>query len=321
MVDGRLSLAESFRAARDIGYPAKSRSFASLRMTKLTRLPRLNRATLSAGQRLRTTNDQRLPTAHRIHKQPHRPRHARWQLPEERIPSVDIYPLAVMRDQQPALLLVFAWIMRFEQRCEIAVPLIHKIKTALLHPAVEVLLRDLIWVMKDRVRWIENLDRRLFDRNAGPAKCCRIRRIFARIKIDRHPKRSHRVVLHDQAPTIFDELEQPGVVINYAFLGIISADAQHDRLVLAQVLAGQLVSRNHRDIHPDLLEHRRNVVARAPDVSNFEVSGDLHIHDRHALHGRLVVIKGAEIFARDHCISLAVGLFPAREFRSNMSLA
>src|SRR2546430_14563312 len=53
----------------------------------------------------RATNDQRLTTSYQIHKQPYRPRHTRRQLPEERIPRVDIYPLAVMRHQQSALLL------------------------------------------------------------------------------------------------------------------------------------------------------------------------------------------------------------------------
>ena len=211
-----------------------------------------------------------------------------------------------MRHQQSALLLAFARIMRFEQRSKVTVPLRHEVQPALLHPAREIFLSNFIRRMKDRVRWIENRNRRFLHRNAAPAQRCRIGRVFARIKIDWHPKRSHRVVLHDQAPTIFDEIEQPLVIINHAFLGIISADAQHDRLVLAQVLAGQLVSRNHRDIHPDLLEHSRNVVARAHDVSNLEVLGDLHVHDRHALHRRLVVIKRAEIFACDHRIPLAV---------------
>src|ERR1035441_4372961 len=161
---------------------------------------------------LRTTNDQRLTTPDQIHKQPHRSRHARRQLPEECISRVDIGSLAVVRDKQSALLFAFSRIVRFEQRRKVRVPLRHEVETALLHPSLKISLRNFIRKMKDRVRGIENRNRSLFHRNPRPAQRRWKRRVFARIKIDRHPKRSQRVVLHDQAPTILDEIEQTLVV-------------------------------------------------------------------------------------------------------------
>src|ERR1017187_1859831 len=108
---------------------------------------------------LRTTNDQRLTTADQIHKQPHRSRHARRQLPEERVSRVDIGSLAVMRYQQSAFLLALSRIVRFEQRRKVRVPLRHEVEPALLHPALEIFLRNFIGRMKDRVRGIENRNR------------------------------------------------------------------------------------------------------------------------------------------------------------------
>src|ERR1039458_3151133 len=57
-----------------------------------------------------------MTSADQIHKQPHRSRHARRQLPEERIPRVNVCPFARVRQQQPAFLLAFLRIMRFKQR-------------------------------------------------------------------------------------------------------------------------------------------------------------------------------------------------------------
>ncbi len=133
-----------------------------------------------------------------------------------------------MRHQQPALLLAFARIMRFQQRRKIAVPLRNEVQPALLHPALKISLRDFVWRMKDRVYWIENRNRRLFHRYSRPAQGCRIRRELARIEIARR-----RVVLHHQPSARLHKIEQALVVHNHIFLRVVSANPQHDRLIAA----------------------------------------------------------------------------------------
>ena len=70
----------------------------------------------------------------------------------------------------------------------------------------------------------------------------------------------------------------------------------------------QILRWNQRDIHPDLLENRWNVVARAHDVADFQIVRDLHIDDADLLPRWLVVVEAAQIFTRDERVSLAVFL-------------
>src|SRR5277367_4323882 len=97
-----------------------------------------------------------------IHIQTNRPRNARRQLPEERISSVDICAFAKLGSQHPTLQWRLTWIVRCKQRREMAVPIGHEIQTALLHPSLKILLRNLVGGMKDAVIRRENLDRCLF---------------------------------------------------------------------------------------------------------------------------------------------------------------
>jgi len=72
-----------------------------------------------------TTNDQRLslmPRRQQIHIQPHRSRHPRRQLPEERISRIDVRPLPILRHQQPTLLFGLPRIVRSQQRREMRIP-------------------------------------------------------------------------------------------------------------------------------------------------------------------------------------------------------
>ena len=65
-------------------------------------------------------------------------------------------------------------------------------------------------------------------------------------------------------------------------------------------------------VHPDLLQDGRNVVARTHDVADFQIMRHLHVDDAHALPGGLIVIKAAQIFARDQGVSFAVLLASSR---------
>src|SRR5215813_4506908 len=96
---------------------------------------------------------------YQVHEQSDRPRHARWQLPEEGISRVDVSALAILRHQQPALLVRFGGIVAREQWLKVIVPFVHVVQTALLNPAVEIFLRNLVWIMKDGIIRRENLHR------------------------------------------------------------------------------------------------------------------------------------------------------------------
>src|SRR5580692_9956934 len=125
-----------------------------------------------------------------VHIKPDRSRHARRQLAEESVSRINVRSLAVLRAQQSALLWRLSRIIRSQQRLEIAVPLIHEIQPALLHPSVEVVLRDLVGEVKDAIVRSQNLYRSLFHRNPCPAELRGIRREFPFVEI-----RDARVVL------------------------------------------------------------------------------------------------------------------------------
>src|SRR5271156_1707566 len=137
-----------------------------------------------------------------VHIKPDRSWHPRRQLAEESVSRVDIGSLAVLRAQQAALLRRFSGIMASQKRLEITVPLIHEIQPALLHPSVEVVLRDLVGEVKDAIVRSQNLYRSLFDRNPCPAELCGIRRKFPFVEI-----RDTSVVLRHQRASVVDEIE------------------------------------------------------------------------------------------------------------------
>ncbi len=69
---------------------------------------------------------------------------------------------------------------------------------------------------------------------------------------------------------------------------------------------------------PICLKHGRNVVPRAHDVSDFQVMGNLHVDDAHALSRRLVVVEAAEVFARDRaCNPRCISRLPIRGLRGS----
>src|ERR1035437_2651420 len=72
------------------------------------------------------------------------------QLAEEGISGVQVVSLAVLRQQQPALLGRFAGIVASQERREVRVPLIHEVQTTFLHPAVKIARRNLVGIMEHR---------------------------------------------------------------------------------------------------------------------------------------------------------------------------
>src|SRR5436190_1648767 len=89
--------------------------------------------------------------AQKVYKEPYCARNSCRQLAKECVSGVDICALAVLRAQQAALLLVFIRIVTGKQRREVLVPLVHEVETALLDPSIEILLRDGVRVMEDRI--------------------------------------------------------------------------------------------------------------------------------------------------------------------------
>ena len=121
-----------------------------------------------------------------IHIKSYCSRDARRQLAEEeRVSCVDVRSFAILRAQQAALLLRLSGIVGRQQRREVAVPLIHKIQSALLYPSVEIMLANLIGIMEDAIARSQNRDRSLFNRNPHPAKPGGIRGKFTFVEIRR----------------------------------------------------------------------------------------------------------------------------------------
>src|SRR5690348_848475 len=103
--------------------------------------------------------------AHQIYKQPNRSRNSRRQLTEKCVPAVDVQPLAILRDQHSPLLIRLIRVMARELRLKVLIPCTHEIDAALLHPTVEIRLRDFVRAVKNRVTWGEYCHRSFFHRN------------------------------------------------------------------------------------------------------------------------------------------------------------
>src|SRR5262249_29800635 len=82
--------------------------------------------------------------ADKVHKQTDRAGDSGRKLSRKSVSRKDIDTLAVMGQQQAAFLRRLARIVAGQQRLELRVPLRHEVETALLHPAVKILLRDFV---------------------------------------------------------------------------------------------------------------------------------------------------------------------------------
>src|SRR4030081_1407327 len=113
--------------------------------------------------------------------------------------------------------------MAGQQRLEMIVPLIHKIQSAFLHPAVKESRGDGIRIMKDSILRRQNVYRSFFHRISRPAQLRWIRSKVSAVKV---PNSS--VVLPRQRSPGSDKVEQPLIVGYNIFLGVVGANAKRD---------------------------------------------------------------------------------------------
>src|SRR5215468_4016469 len=102
------------------------------------------------------------------------------------------------------------------------VPLVHEIEPTLLYPAVEILLRDFVGIMKNPIIRREYLHRRFFDRNASVAQFGVIRGKVAAVEVA-----SAVIVLHNQSSAIRNEVEQLLIIRDDFFLCVVGADTEN----------------------------------------------------------------------------------------------
>src|SRR5262245_3187244 len=107
------------------------------------------------------------PERNQIGEQSVRPWHAVRQLAEKVQACVSEIAFAILRDQQAALLRRFTRIIACKDRCKMfLVPLVGKINTAFLHPAVEIALRDSVRRVQSGMFRREESHLRIFIRHA-----------------------------------------------------------------------------------------------------------------------------------------------------------
>ncbi len=83
------------------------------------------------------------------------------QLPEEGKPRVNVRPFSVMRVDEPAIQLRLARIAHGQQRRVFRIELRPEIEPALLHPALEIILRNLVGTVQQRISRLQKFDRRI----------------------------------------------------------------------------------------------------------------------------------------------------------------
>src|SRR5579863_5454957 len=120
-----------------------------------------------------------------------------------------------------------------------AVPLIHKIQSALLYPSVKIVLSNLVGVMKDAIVRSQYCYRSLFNRYPPPAQFSRVRSEVTFVEISWTG-----FVLHDQRSAVINKIQQLLIVGREILLRIVSADSQNDCLILAQIFACDFVRGN-----------------------------------------------------------------------------
>ena len=94
-----------------------------------------------------------------------------------------------------------------------------KYRSALLHPAIEILSRNLIGIMKYAIAGRQDFHRSIFHRNPRPAQLCAVRSEVPFIEI-----RYAGVVLHHQRSARRDIIEQFLVICDYIFLRVVGPD-------------------------------------------------------------------------------------------------
>src|ERR1019366_1987730 len=223
------------------------------------------------------------------------------QLAEEGISGVQVVSLAILRQQQAAFLRRLARIVASQKWGEVRVPLIHEVQATLLHPAVKIVRRDLVWVMEHRALRIKDGDRHLFHGHTFAAELRWKRRVWSGVEI---AWRS--VVLHQQRAAVLRILKEPLIVFFHVIAGVAGLNAEHDRSKACQIAVFNVICRQQCHIQAKLSQNNRNVISSAHDITNLQPLRDLHLHHAGALQCGLVIEEAAEIGPGDQTVAFAV---------------
>src|ERR1019366_3147006 len=164
--------------------------------------------------------------------------YAERQLAEEGISGVQVVSPSILRQQQPAFLRRLAGIVASQKWGEVRVPLIHEVQATLLHPAVKIAPRNLVWVMKHRALRIKDGDRRLFHGHTFAAELGWKRGVVSGVEIAWRG-----VVLHQQRAAIPHIIKQPGIVLFHVIARVVGPNAEHDRRKAPEVAMLNVICR------------------------------------------------------------------------------
>ena len=88
-----------------------------------------------------------------------------------------------------------------------------------------------------------------------------------------------------------------------------------------KIFSGNFLGGNHRDVHSNLLQHGRNIIARTHDVAGLQILGNFHLHNADPLKGGLVVVKSIEVWPSNHAVALVEGLTASGKHGANFCFA
>src|SRR5580765_1478307 len=239
--------------------------------------------------------------AYQVHEQADGPGNSCRKLPGKSVRGEDVDSLAVVGQQESALLRRFARIVAGKQRFELRVPLRHEVETALLHPAVKIFLRDLVRPVEDLLFRRKDLYRLFFHRDAH----IRLRGwVWCVVSVVKGV--SALVVLDNQGPAAIHVIKQPAIVFPHVSPRVIRADADDDGPIAAEIARSQLLHREDAGVQTDTLQHRRNFIARAHDVTDLELRRQLHVHGLHVLRRRAIGVIGIKVGPRNYLEAFGV---------------
>src|SRR5271165_6826263 len=239
--------------------------------------------------------------AQQVHIKANSAGHTERQLAEKGISRIDVVTLAELRHQQASLVRLLTGIVRRQQWSVLRFPLVHEVEATLLHPAIEIMQRNLVGIVQGRAVRIENSDRSLFDGHAIPTELCRVRSIVAGVEVA-----GRCVVLHQQRAAVLHVIQQTLIVLLHVVARVVGANAGNDGAEAAETAMLDVASRKKSYIEAELPQHGRDVVASAHDVADLEVGRDFDIDDTGPLQRGLIVEETAEVGARDQAVALAV---------------
>src|SRR5271165_3471925 len=239
--------------------------------------------------------------AQQVHIKANGAGHTERQLAEKGISRINVVTLAELRHQQAALVRLLAGVVRRQQWSVLRVPLVHEVEAAFLHPAVEIMQRNLVGIVQGRAVRIKNRDRSLFDGHAVPAELRWVRSIVAGVEVA-----GRCVVLHQQRAAVLYVIQQALIVLLHVVARVVGANAEDDGAETAKIAVLDIVSRKESYIEAELPQHRGDVVARTHDVADLKVRRNVDIDYAGTLQRGLIVEETAEVGARDQAVALAV---------------